>query len=112
MSLISRDLYRFDDFELQPFRRTLLRGGEKVALAPKTFEVFVCLVSRAGEVVLKEELFKEVWPESFVEESNLTQHIFWIRKALADKAEYDNSISRIVGASTPVLTPLSANAGP
>jgi len=71
MSLISRDLYRFDDFELQPFRRTLLRGGEKVALAPKTFEVFVCLVSRAGEVVLKEELLKEVWPESFVEESTL-----------------------------------------
>jgi eukaryotic-like serine/threonine-protein kinase len=45
-------------------------------------------VTHAGDVVLKEDLFKAVWPESFVEESNLTQHIFWIRKAFADKADY------------------------
>jgi eukaryotic-like serine/threonine-protein kinase len=88
MSLISREFYRFDNFELQPSRRSLLRRGEKIALAPKTFEVLVCLVTHAGDVVLKEDLFKAVWPESFVEESNLTQHIFWIRKALADKADY------------------------
>jgi DNA-binding winged helix-turn-helix (wHTH) protein/tetratricopeptide (TPR) repeat protein len=87
-----KDLYRFDDFELQPSRRTLLRAGEKIAIAPKTFEVLLCLVERAGHVVLKEELLKAVWPESFVEESNLTQHIFWLRKALAGKAGYITTI--------------------
>ena len=94
MSLSSQDFYRFDDFELQPSRRLMLRKGERVALAPKTFEVLFCLVTHAGHVVLKEDLLKAVWPESFVEESNLTQHIFWLRKALADKSGY---IETIVG---------------
>jgi DNA-binding winged helix-turn-helix (wHTH) protein/tetratricopeptide (TPR) repeat protein len=88
MSLIGNDLYRFDDFELQPSRRALLRRGEKIAIAPKTFEVLLCLVQNAGRVVLKEELLSAVWPGAFVEESNLTQHIFWLRKALRDKAAY------------------------
>ncbi len=57
-------------------------------IAPKSFEVLLCLVRRAGQVVLKSELLKEIWPDSFVEESNLTQHIFWIRKALGDRSEY------------------------
>jgi len=88
MSLIGNELYRFDDFELQPARRALVRNGEKIQITPRTFEVLLCLVQNAGRVVLKEELLKTVWPESFVEESNLTQHIFWLRKALDDKAEY------------------------
>jgi DNA-binding winged helix-turn-helix (wHTH) protein/tetratricopeptide (TPR) repeat protein len=92
MSLIGQDLYRFDDFELQPSRRALLRDGVKVPIAPKSFEVLLCLVRNAGRVVLKDELLATVWPESFVEESNLTQHIFWLRKALADKSGYIETI--------------------
>jgi DNA-binding winged helix-turn-helix (wHTH) protein/tetratricopeptide (TPR) repeat protein len=92
MSLTSRDLYRFDDFELQPSRRILVRRGEKLPIAPKTFEVLLCLVANSGRVVLKEDLLKTVWPESFVEESNLTQHIFWLRKALAEKSGYIETI--------------------
>jgi DNA-binding winged helix-turn-helix (wHTH) protein/tetratricopeptide (TPR) repeat protein len=92
MSLIGQDLYRFDDFELQPSRRALLRDGVKVPIAPKSFEVLLCLVKNAGRVVLKDELLSTVWPESFVEESNLTQHIFWLRKALADKSGYIETI--------------------
>jgi DNA-binding winged helix-turn-helix (wHTH) protein/tetratricopeptide (TPR) repeat protein len=88
MLLGNNDLFRFDDFELQPSRRVLLRGGQRIAVAPKTFEVLLCLVRDAGRVVLKEQIFKTVWPESFIEEGNLTQHIFWLRKALGDKAGY------------------------
>ena len=88
MSITSNDLLRFDDFELQPSRRVLLRGGEKISIAPKTFEVLLCLVRDAGRVVLKEQIFNSVWPGSFIEEGNLTQHIFWLRKALGDKAGY------------------------
>ena len=88
MSLINNDFLRFDNFELQPSRRALLRGGEKIPVAPKTFEVLLCLVRYAGRVVLKDEIFSTVWPGSFIEEGNLTQHIFWVRKALGDKAGY------------------------
>jgi DNA-binding winged helix-turn-helix (wHTH) protein/tetratricopeptide (TPR) repeat protein len=92
MSLISNGSYLFDRFELEPSRRLLKRGGERIAVSPKSFEVLLYLVQHAGQVVLKEELLKAVWPDSFVEESNLTQHIFWLRKALGDKSSYISTI--------------------
>lgn len=88
MSFLPNDLYRFDEFELSRSRRTLLRNGQPVSLLPKTFEVLSCLVSHPGRVLAKEEILKAVWPESFVEENNLTQHISLLRKALTDRAGY------------------------
>jgi DNA-binding winged helix-turn-helix (wHTH) protein/Tfp pilus assembly protein PilF len=88
MSLLHNDLYRFDDFELSRSRRTLLRNGQPVALLPKTFEVLCCLVGNPGRAVTKDEILKAVWPESFVEENNLTQHISLLRKALTDRAGF------------------------
>jgi DNA-binding winged helix-turn-helix (wHTH) protein/tetratricopeptide (TPR) repeat protein len=79
-------LYRFDEFELHRGRRTLIRNGEKISLAPKTFDVLTYLVANAGRVVTKEELLKAVWHGSFVEEANLAQHIFALRKALGDRS--------------------------
>jgi DNA-binding winged helix-turn-helix (wHTH) protein len=79
-------LYRFDEFELNLVRRTLLRNGEEIALLPRTFDVLACLVENPGRVVAKEEILKAVWREAFVEENNLTQHISLLRKALADRA--------------------------
>jgi DNA-binding winged helix-turn-helix (wHTH) protein/tetratricopeptide (TPR) repeat protein len=78
--------YRFDQFELHPGRRSLTRNGEKISIAPKTFEVLTCLVANANRVVTKEELFSAVWPGAFVEEANLTQHIFALRRALGDRS--------------------------
>ena len=88
MSFPPRDLYLFDEFELSRSRRTLVRNGQPVSLLPKTFEVLSCLVSNPGRIVAKDEILKSVWPESFVEENNLTQHISLLRKALADRAGY------------------------
>ena len=88
MSFVPRDLYLFDEFELSRSRRTLLRSGQPVSLLPKTFEVLSCLVTNPGRIVAKDEILKSVWPESFVEENNLTQHISLLRKALADRASY------------------------
>ncbi len=82
------DLYRFDVFELSRSRRILLRDGQPVSLLPKTFEVLACLVENPGRILPKEEILKAVWPESFVEENNLTQHISLLRKALADRARF------------------------
>jgi len=88
MTPLLGDLYRFDEFELSRARRTLLRNGKLVSLLPKTFDVLTCLVSNPGRVVAKDELLKAVWPESFVEENNLTQHISLLRKALTDRSGF------------------------
>ncbi|HUA91515.1 MAG TPA: winged helix-turn-helix domain-containing protein [Terracidiphilus sp.] len=88
MSLPLHDFYRFDEFELSRSRRALLRDGALVPLLPKTFEVLSCLVRNPGRVLAKEEILRTVWPESFVEENNLTQHISLLRKALADRSTY------------------------
>lgn len=86
MSLVISGLYRFDEFELNPARRTFARNGTPVSISPKAFEVLSYLVSNPGRVITKDELLKAVWPESFVEESNLSQHIFALRKALGERA--------------------------
>jgi DNA-binding winged helix-turn-helix (wHTH) protein/tetratricopeptide (TPR) repeat protein len=76
------DLYRFGEYELKARTRTVSYRGTAVPFEPKTFEVLLYLVANAGRVVTKEELLKAVWPDSFVEESNLTQHVFRLRKTL------------------------------
>jgi len=88
MSLTNKRIYRFGDFELKPSSRTLVRKGRPVPLGSKAFEVLVCLVVHHGDVVTKDQMLKMVWPNSFVDEGNLSQHIFALRKALADSAGY------------------------
>ena len=79
-------LYRFDEFVLDPSKRTFARNGESVSISPKAFDVLTYLVNNPGRVVTKEELLKAVWPDSFVEEGNLAQHISWLRKALGERS--------------------------
>ncbi len=88
MSLTKNRIYQFGDFELRVGARLLARVGKPVPLGSKAFEVLTCLVMNAGEVVTKDELLKTVWPESFVEEGNLSQHIYALRRALGDRAAY------------------------
>jgi DNA-binding winged helix-turn-helix (wHTH) protein len=75
-------IFEFGDFILAPKERLLLRGGEPVPLTPKAFDVLVVLVSRNGHLVTKDDLLHEVWPDTFVEEVNLTVNISALRKAL------------------------------
>lgn len=88
MSLTLKEIYRFEEFELNLARRALLREGQPVPVPPKAFEVLVYLVMHPGEVVTKEELIQAVWPESFVEEGNLAHQVSSLRKAFADHAGY------------------------
>jgi DNA-binding winged helix-turn-helix (wHTH) protein/tetratricopeptide (TPR) repeat protein len=85
-SISNRRIYYFGDFELQVAARVLIREGKRVPVGSKAFEVLTCLVVHAGQVVTKEQLLKTVWPDSYVEEGNLSQHVFALRKALADRA--------------------------
>src|ERR1700722_19986351 len=87
MTSLANNLYRFGGFTLDARGRVLTRGEEVVALTPKAFDVLLLLVQNAGGTVAKDELLKAVWRDSFVEESNLTQTIFMVRKALDETAD-------------------------
>jgi eukaryotic-like serine/threonine-protein kinase len=83
MSFIAKGLIQFDEYEIDRARWQLNWREETVPLNRKTFDLLLFLVEHADRVVGKDELLHTLWPESFVEESNLTQHIFLLRKALS-----------------------------
>ena len=76
------NLYRFGDFRLDCRERVLWRGDDLVPLPPKAYEVLFRLVEGGGKIVSKEELMNAVWAETFVEEGNLPQNIYVLRRAL------------------------------
>lgn len=80
----TRITYHFGPFALHAASRLLVRDGAVVPLTSKAFETLLALVRRAGTVVGKDELLRQVWPNAVVEESNLTQTIFMLRRALGD----------------------------
>lgn len=82
MPSVVNGLYEFGEFRLDPQKRTLWQGEEAVSLTPKAFDTLLVLIESQGQLVAKDDLMKAVWPDSFVEESNLTQTIFMLRKAL------------------------------
>jgi TolB-like protein/DNA-binding winged helix-turn-helix (wHTH) protein/Tfp pilus assembly protein PilF len=77
-------VFEFGPFQLDVGERLLRREQQILALTPKAFETLLVLVENHGRLVGKEDLMKRLWPESFVEESNLAQQIFTLRKALGD----------------------------
>jgi eukaryotic-like serine/threonine-protein kinase len=80
-------LYEFGPFRVDPEKQVLLRDNQPVSITPKTFETLLILVRHSRESVSKDELMKELWPDSFVEEANLSQNIFMLRKALGESPE-------------------------
>ena len=76
--------YKFGPFNLDEAERLLLRNGVKVPLTPKVFDTLLILVQNAGKLVTKEHLLQNVWPDTFVEEANLSVNVATLRKALSD----------------------------
>ena len=85
--LKSKHLYEFGSYRLDAVERVLLRDGQPVTLPPKDLETLFVLVEKAGHIVEKEELLEKVWPGVFVEEGNLTRHIFNLRQVLGDRPD-------------------------
>lgn len=79
----SKRFYVFGIFSIDVTERVLLSQKGSVSLTPKAFDLLLFLVENSGHVLDKEELMKEVWPDSFVEENNLAQNISTLRKVLA-----------------------------
>jgi DNA-binding winged helix-turn-helix (wHTH) protein/TolB-like protein/Tfp pilus assembly protein PilF len=87
MNLPAKHFYEFGPFRIDAEQRLLTRDGELVPLTPKVFETLFCLVERRGQIVLRDELMNRVWPDTFVEEGNLTFNISLLRKALGENPE-------------------------
>jgi len=90
-------VYAFGAFRVDPDKQLILRDEQPIAVTPKVFETLLILVRRNGEVVTRGELMHELWPDSFVEDSNLSQNIFMLRKALGDTSEGPRHIVTVPG---------------
>jgi DNA-binding winged helix-turn-helix (wHTH) protein len=86
-------LYKFGQFCLDVSERVLRRDGRVAPLSPKLFDTLLVLIENRGRILGKDELMQAIWPDTFVEESNLTHNISQIRRALGD-GEYIETIPR------------------
>ena len=93
----AKELYEFGPFRVDPEKETLLRGGDPIPLTPKTFQILLVLVRHNKEVVTKDDLMKAVWPDTFVEEANLSRNIFMLRKALGESPQDHQYILTVPG---------------
>lgn len=89
--------YEFADFRVDAERRLLTRSGEPVSVTPKVFEMLVILLEHPGELITKATLMELLWPDSFVEESNLTQNVAVLRRALGDSSKQPRFILTVPG---------------
>jgi TolB-like protein/Flp pilus assembly protein TadD len=95
MPLLSNHFYRFGEFTLDADQKVLLRQGKPLLLAPKIIGTLLTLVQNSGRIVEKEDLMARLWPDTFVEESNLTYSIVQLRKTLGDDARRPRYIETI-----------------
>ena len=93
----TRQLYEFGPFRLDPEKDLLLREDETVPIAPKAFQILLVLIRHNKQVVTKDDLMKTVWPDTFVEEANLSRNIFLLRKALGESPQDHQYIVTVPG---------------
>ena len=89
--------YKFGPYRLEIDSGRLLKDETPVPLTRKRFEILQILIDKSGQVVRKDEIMSQVWPGQSVEESNLTQHIFYLRRILEDDPRIPNYIMTIPG---------------
>ncbi len=92
------EIYEFEGFRVDVRRRLLTRAGRGVPLTPKAFETLLVLLGSGGRLLTKEELISGVWPDTFVEEGNLAQNIFLLRRALGESKGEHRFIVTVPGA--------------
>jgi len=100
--------FAFGDFIFVPKERLLLRGGVSVPLTAKAFDLLAILVQRSGHLVSKDELFEEVWPNTTVQETNLTVNISALRKALGGARNGSEFIQTVPGRGYRFVAPVFA----
>ncbi len=84
---LTKKYFRFGNFRLYPSEHLLLRDETPLPLAPKAFDILVLLVQNSGHLVKRDTLMEAIWPDSFVEETNITVNISLLRKTLGNAAD-------------------------
>lgn len=107
LSIEDRGLYAFGPFRLDPLKRALLREEQPVALTPKVFDTLLYLVENPDRVLGKDEMLAAIWPGRIVEESNISQCIFALRKALSGPGDMDRYIVTAPGRGYRFTAPVS-----
>jgi len=91
-------VFQVQDVELDPESRSVWRDGREVVLSRKEFDLVQALISRAGEIVTREELMREVWDTSFWTSSKtIDVHLGWVRRKLGDDSRRPQLITTIRG---------------
>ena len=88
--------YEFLGFRLDVVRRQLLKDGEPLPLTQKAFQILLLLITHRGHLLTKNAIIDEIWRDSFVEDSNLTQHIYLLRKTLENGSSLEQPIIKTV----------------
>ena len=83
----SREVFRFGPYSLDPSLNRLICGAQTITIPPKAFDLLMLLVRNHDRVVPKTEVMEALWPNTFVDEGNLTQHIYTLRKAFGDRPD-------------------------
>jgi DNA-binding winged helix-turn-helix (wHTH) protein/Flp pilus assembly protein TadD len=99
-------IYGFGPFQIDLDRYLLMRDGKLVPLSPKVFETLIFLIENRGSVVKKDDIMSRVWPDTYVEESNLAQNIFLLRKALGEEKTEHRYIITIPGVGYRFVAPV------
>jgi predicted ATPase len=94
MTAQGQGIYEFGPFRLDAVERMLVGDGQPLTLSPKALDLLIALVSKAGHVVDKDQLMREVWPDTFVEDNNLTVNMSALRKALDPHQDYIQTVPR------------------
>jgi DNA-binding winged helix-turn-helix (wHTH) protein/TolB-like protein/Flp pilus assembly protein TadD len=97
MSESQPQIYEFEEFRIEVPKRLLTKGGASVPLSPKAFDTLLYLVRNGGRIVGKDELLREVWTDSIVEENNLTQNISILRRTFGEKPGEQRFIITVPG---------------
>ncbi len=97
MALKIKELYRFEEYLLDTAERQVRRREEPVPVSPRAFDTLLYMLRNPGRLLSKDELLKELWPDTFVEEVNLAVHVSTLRKALGDSAQDPRFIETVAG---------------
>ncbi|HEY7211099.1 MAG TPA: transcriptional regulator, partial [Bryobacteraceae bacterium] len=102
--------YSFGPFLLDSEARILLRSGKPVPLAGKTLDTLLVLVENRGRLVDKDELLARIWPGAVVEEANLSQSIYALRRILGDSPKDHRYIATVAGRGYQFVAPVTESA--
>jgi eukaryotic-like serine/threonine-protein kinase len=106
MSLLNNGVVCFEGYEVDRSCWQLRWQDEQIPLNRKTFDLLLYLIDHRSQVVAKDELLTAVWPDQIVEESNLSQHVFLLRKALSRHESGSKMIETVAGRGYRFVAPV------